>query len=1184
MIRLWYSNRTEELARALAARIAERRDPFETVTVVVPNRPMERWVEMRLAEELGIAANLRFVRLERFVGEWLGEELLGAASIEGRLLAVMLAPGALERDPDLHAVRDYLVAGGADSDAIDRRRAQLARRLTHLFLEYGYGRPQMIEAWSRGERALEGTPFAATERWQRALFLASRGGGERTLAEALLDPRPGAPQPGERRMREAHVFGVSYVARVFHHAIAALGAATELHVYALNPCEEFWQDALSDSEQRRSRRAGAALEEDPYALLAENESSLLRAWGRPGREHIALLDELTGFDAHARFVEPDGATLLGRVQRSILHRAAVEPESEPASASESESESESEGESELATESGSARRDRVDRGGRSIRLLACPSPRREIETVATEIWSLIDAHAAGPRPYRFPEIAVLVNGPDREQYLPHLEAVFAESHDLPWSAGDLALTTRSRVADCAMRLIALPSSSFTRAEVLEVIAHPLVLARWPDAEAARVATLCDRLGVFHGIDAADHQGTYLASSAAGVHWDQAIRRLALGAMLEGERHGSREPFVDRRDRLWPEEISLSDDLGCGLGLLVRSLAADARFARSAQLTPTEWSVFLRAMLTSYVVPTDPAEESDLRRCLAAIAAIAEREAGVKVGYRIAAELAESELEALSASRGGGRGEGVVVASLLPMRAIPFRAIFVLGLGEGRFPGRELDTGLDLRAAQRRPGDVAQDERDRYTFLETLLCARESLVLSYVARDETSGEARQPSSIVHAIEEAIGAPLERTTPPLRRHEIHLEGGAPDPIALGALPAAASEAHARASGAAHRPALADARFPERALAALPEDDPRRALLGLFPIPAASEAGGGSREGSERGSRVSLDQIRRFLECPIQGHARIVIGASEDAPDEAVEDEPFEASELERDRVLIDVLLATLGQSDDEIAREYAARVERSVAHGAWPLGPFAELAERGDREMLAAWRRAIGRWGPDARVHRIRFGGGAERADGGLDRPRDPLALTIADRTIELVGRTGLLLPSGDTVIVTRRSAEGDGERAKVDQRRHALRAFVDHAALASAEGSVGSRRAWVIDGPTDLPLAIHLAPMRKAAAERWLAGVLEDLGRGPHGLFFPCEAVLRAEWLFGGRGSDRPSEDLARMIEEVRTKSPWHGGSSRYGPVRGAIEHPAPEPGLALAMASRRYAAFFDHLRGIRRAA
>ena len=47
-------------------------------------------------------------------------------------------------------------------------------------------------------------------------------------------------------------------------------------------------------------------------------------------------------------------------------------------------------------------------------------------------------------------------------------------------------------------------------------------------------------------------------------------------------------------------------------------------------------------------------------------------------------------------RGRYLSRGITCASLKPMRAIPFRRIYVLGMDEGAWPGRELLTGFDLR--------------------------------------------------------------------------------------------------------------------------------------------------------------------------------------------------------------------------------------------------------------------------------------------------------------------------------------------------------------------------------------------------------------------------------------------------------------------------------------------------------
>ncbi|MCB9619588.1 MAG: exodeoxyribonuclease V subunit gamma [Sandaracinus sp.] len=67
------------------------------------------------------------------------------------------------------------------------------------------------------------------------------------------------------------------------------------------------------------------------------------------------------------------------------------------------------------------------------------------------------------------------------------------------------------------------------------------------------------------------------------------------------------------------------------------------------------------------------------------------------------------------------------------------------------------------------------ERDKYVFLETLLCARERFVVSWVARDELTGEPIEPSPVVAQLVELLGRryvddghALIRTFP-LRRHD-------------------------------------------------------------------------------------------------------------------------------------------------------------------------------------------------------------------------------------------------------------------------------------------------------------------------------------------------------------------------------------------------------------------------------
>ena len=167
-------------------------------------------------------------------------------------------------------------------------------------------------------------------------------------------------------------------------------------------------------------------------------------------------------------------------------------------------------------------------------------------------------------------------------YQAHFRAVLEELHGIPYNMVDLPLIGESRLLEAALLLLDLPLGEFTRPEVLKVLTHPAVCGRFPDADPERWRTWCLDLEVVRGADRDDQAGTYIDREV--FHWDQGLRRLALGAFMTGPAPGDDRPF-----RLEGAEYSPFDQPADALAdvarllLLVRSLAADVRYARSARL-------------------------------------------------------------------------------------------------------------------------------------------------------------------------------------------------------------------------------------------------------------------------------------------------------------------------------------------------------------------------------------------------------------------------------------------------------------------------------------------------------------------------------------------------------------------------------------------------------------------------
>ena len=1196
MIRVCCSNRTEALLAAFVRSLQRERQsegPFAPVRVVVPNRNVETYLRLGVARACGIAANLQVTFLRSLLARVAEQAIpngrvVDAQQIEGHLLALFHDDGFLKR-PEIAPVRDYLLAGGDARDAVDRRRCQLAFRLGPLFEEYAASRAEMVRTWETGTSLGEDRLFAATETWQRALWLAIFGPtgriARRSQAEGVTWLRidellARAEAQGKLAVEELgprlHLFGVSYAAPAYHRMLAALGRPIEVYLYTLNPCREFWEDVETTSELRRrvarTPQADHALD-DPFGLLDQSENLALRLWGRPGRENLRLLSQLDSCDFEEHFAASAAPTLLGRLQNDILNRVA---RTAP---------------------------DPILRADDSLQVLACPGIRRELEVVAAEIWRCLRAQPD----LRCNDIAVIVPESRKDTYLSQVGAVFAESHDLPHHVVDLPLAGGHRLAEAAQMLLDLPFSSFSRKELVPLLTHPCLMARFPDARPADWLRLIDELGIVRGAEQRDLAGSYLDRDL--LTWDQGLRRLALGAFMLGERGGEPTAVSLDGNQYLPVETA-PDERGSTLGfaLLVRSLISDARYGidSPSERPLSAWLDFIRGLWAAYLVPTNDAEEGLLGRCRAALDEI--DDGGLQdlpISYRVAAELARNVLASIPGSRGQYLARGVTVASFVPMRAIPFRVVFVLGLGQGDFPRVAQRGDLDLREARREPGDVTPREQDLYMFLETLLCARDRLVLSYLGRDEVTGEERPPSPVVLELREILSSGylaageveklFDGPRPPLRRYQ--------DIERLDALPLARAEHAAQLLGESWRQSLPVSTAPPANA-----EDLRRALSPPAFAQAAARLSLPARlapaaEPTEEADKIiiTLAELRRFLEDPLQGSARFRLRLRETPDDDELadrEDELFATGALDRSARLREamsqaVLASENVPSPETVVARYDEISLREELAGRAPAGLFREAERERHAAILHKWAeqlRLIAGAGPlQGRV--LHFGRAAENEDAKTILPAIALDLGAAPAAsgagirlpMELHGRTSLLVQVSAqpraSVILSCRARDADEETRRD---RESLAAFLDHVALAAAgRGQAGHRGLLLLtDGDKQDIDEQRFAPLDPARARDYLArlvrdmltGTLGPLGEptGLHAYVLPCEAVFRAR-----RKGILAWDEATSLCQQYR-----EGRSYRFstlnGPIRDAVARWNPPPAeMAAGMAAARFGLFFE---------
>jgi exodeoxyribonuclease V gamma subunit len=891
------------------------------------------------------------------------------------------------------------------------------------------------------------------------------------------------------------------------------------------------------------------------------------------------LNSLTDSDFDGRFVDPAerSPTLLSQLKRDILLR---EPERRKILPS-------------------------FDwTGDGSLRVLECPSIRRELEAIAGEIWDLIERDPS----LRFQDIGVLLNPRQLEAYQAQLAAVFHETFDVPYNVVDLPLIHESRMVEALDLMLQLPLGKFRRQELLRLITHPALTARFYDVDPDDWLSWCDAVGIVHGADHQDHRSTYIERDL--FNWDQGLRRLALGSLMTGRRSGDPNPITIGDQRYLPEEVPQSKlTQAASLGLLVRSLIADARFARNARMSLAEWSDLIGLWMATYLAPSSPQDERVYRRLQHAIQELGRADPGgfgAPISYRIASERARAAVASLRGSRGQHLADGVVVSAFAPMRAIPFRVVFITGLGEGKFPSSDRASHLDLRTARRKAGDVSARERDKYLFLETLLSARDRLVLSYVARDELTGEALQPSSVVIELLEMIergylaGARRKLTVEHrLRRYDAsyfpELFDQPPSPGAVRAVSVAAQrEARSLAIGRSIRKQLQ---------AALPILDPRllasvlgpevfaqvERLSGLSSAKPASPAEAADAEVPR--VELSIQNLFRFLEAPLQGWARVLLRMRDDEGEAdllAQEDELFQTGAYEATVLLGACFLEALekgafkmvqgGLARAPIEEVFNRRAEAFELLGKMPTAMFQEAEREHHLAVLEHWWRALlkvsrkAASGDSPKTRVLRFGRAEEHAS--IDELLEPIVLELwlndppKKVRVELSGRTTPILdsPAGSLMLV--RGSASAGARA----RRESLRAFVDQAVLAAAGRSSAPHEAVILPGDGGEPATFSFGPLSQQEARAWLGEVVSDLLSGTHAYSLPAEAAFEAV--------EHRVRSISAWIDEQREKVRAQRGSAfkiRWspGPVPHPEDYPAPPEDAARAMIERRFRPFFE---------
>lgn len=702
---LHVSNRLEILAEKLAMVLDATPDPMKPETILVQSGGMQRWVSMRLARQRGVCANVLFPFPVAFAYDLCTGLLKGlpgeySLSKERMLWSIVRCLRGLHDQPGLLQEEEFEALARYVEEDSDLKIVQLAEKIAFHFDQYLIFRPGWSRSWEKGRLSgdFQQPGHIAGEIWQARLWreLVAEMGGEHRAA--LLDRtltmlRQGVPL--DDLPPRICIFGIPTLPPLYLDLLQQLAENIPVHVFLLSPCRQYWGDLASHREQRLAyRKRHGDVEDRP------EDATPLAGLGAVGRDFLELLLDRNIQETDPDLYEdPDTSRMLGRLQADLL---------------------------DLNT--GGDGHDFTDD---SIQVHCCHSPLREMEVLKDLLLDLLS------RDDSLTPQDILVMNPDIEAYAPVIQAVFGTSgEDIPFSISDRKPTRAAETIRLFLELLEFGQHRFEASRVCALLEAPPVRQRLglDAAETRRVLEWVRASGVRWGLDRDFRRGI---GDYGQNTWESGLSRLYLGYMtgpaepLRGiaplALRGSSEQELLGRVTAWIDDLA--------------SLWARLQGTRA----PSAWLDCLLWVLDAFF-PQDRAQAEHVLAIRRVVTDLTRDMGDFEADGRTMLYLIRKRLDE-SGGESGFLASGLTFCGLKPMRSIPFRVICLTGLTSTAFPRQDTPPGFDLMALRPRPGDRSLREDDRYLFLESIISARDSLILTYPGLSQSDNAEAPPSVLV-----------------------------------------------------------------------------------------------------------------------------------------------------------------------------------------------------------------------------------------------------------------------------------------------------------------------------------------------------------------------------------------------------------------------------------------------------
>ncbi|MFI4847270.1 MAG: exodeoxyribonuclease V subunit gamma [Candidatus Makana argininalis] len=748
MFIIYHSNSTDMLKIIISLLISvkkKKNDPLKPEIIIVKNKNIANWIKIKLSEQLGIYANIKFITISKFICNVISN-LLPNIKYKYTCNNSIMTWKIFSLIPDILNNKYFLKIKYFLKNNDILKKFKFSTQLAYIFNQYRIYRPDWLKSWKEGKliKNLDEDQIWQSFLWRKLInnkvhyneLILQHDKNFNNIKNIIKNKK----RKNIKLPNRVFIFGISSLPPIYIKLLELLGNSMDIHNMFINPCKHYWGDI--EDFNFFEKIINKCIKENNNIIFINNKTKsvllnyiskpnlgnyFLSSWGKKCKEYIYLISNLNRIIEINAFIKPIKNNILNLIKKDILILKNYSSENKK------------------HIYKNKILKRMIKIKDFSININACYSYYKEIEILYDKLL-LIMSKDVTLKPQN-----IIVMAPNIKNYVASIKSIFGNynlKNNLPFYISDIESKKINLISLSFMKLLDLPFIKLSAKKILKFLEVKSISRKFniKNKEIDILNRWVLESGIKLELDEEKKDNNFIENINNLNSWDFGFNRMFLGYAMNSE-FGS-----------WNKILPYDKTYGLSSCLLGKfyDLINNIKYFKKKLLKPRKikyWCSISEKIISSFFYATSPKEENILTLIKSTWKKILKYCIKSKFKEKISVKLIKEELfNKLNKKKiiNNFLFGKINFCNLKSMSSINFRIVCILGINDNIIQKKKYKNNYNLIFKHPRIGDINILENLKYYFLESILSAKDIFYVSFIGNDIKNNNINTNSTFVNEL--------------------------------------------------------------------------------------------------------------------------------------------------------------------------------------------------------------------------------------------------------------------------------------------------------------------------------------------------------------------------------------------------------------------------------------------------